>query len=190
LPRTVRLETTIATDTVSRPALLWRSISYYASIVSANVAIPAPNLPGGAGQKEKAMRGAGPCMSLKSLARPDRRMISPPAAPVAYSVVCPDLCEHCSGRQISAGILLANRPLLWQNTIGKVGPAWLRRRDSGRSCAEHRFSTYFRDATQGMAVPRENQRTPLGRDAHSVCPLGVAGMQRRSARAQDHISIQ
>jgi len=26
-------------------------------------------------------------MTLKSLARPDRRMISPPAAPVAYSVV-------------------------------------------------------------------------------------------------------
>ena len=28
-------------------------------------------------------------MALKSLARPDRRMISPPAAPVAYSVVRP-----------------------------------------------------------------------------------------------------
>jgi len=37
-----------------------------------------------AGQKEKAMQGAGPCMTLKPLARPDRRMIGPPDVPVAY----------------------------------------------------------------------------------------------------------
>ena len=56
------------------------SVSYFASICSANVAIATPLRTGVAGQKKKAMQGAGPCMTLKPLARPDRRMISPPGA--------------------------------------------------------------------------------------------------------------
>lgn len=38
---------------------------------------------------------------------PDRRMISPPIAPVAYSVVCPDLHDSGAGRQHCAWNLLA-----------------------------------------------------------------------------------
>jgi len=72
----------------------------FTSIVSANVAIATPNLAGAAGQKKKAMQGAGPCMTLKSLARPDRRMISPPATLVACSFSRPDLLDPWGGRQL------------------------------------------------------------------------------------------
>ena len=62
---------------------LRRSASHLASICSANFAVAAPHLAGKAGQKKKAMQGAGPCMTLKPLARPDRRMISPPRIPLS-----------------------------------------------------------------------------------------------------------
>jgi len=65
---------------VSRPALVWRSASYFASIVSANVAIAAPNLAGKAGplsaiaasaataeKKEGCAEGAGSCTAFHCL---------------------------------------------------------------------------------------------------------------------------
>ena len=57
-----------STEIVSRPVLVWRSVSYFASIVSANVAIGAPALAGRAGPKEEGCaEGAGSCTAFRCL---------------------------------------------------------------------------------------------------------------------------
>ena len=83
-----------STETVSRPALVWRSVSYFESIVSANVAIAAPNLAGKAGPKEEGCaQGAGSCTAIRCSCparladdQSARRSLPAYGGPVAYSV--------------------------------------------------------------------------------------------------------
>ena len=48
-------------------------------------------------------------------------MISPPVAPVAYLIVCPDLRDITIRCQPVAAILLANFACLWSNTGNHFG---------------------------------------------------------------------
>jgi len=77
-------------------------------------------------------------------------MISPPAAPVAYSVAYPDLYDLWSGSQLWTGILLASRPFWWHNTAERFKKGWLGWRAGlgfGGRPRRTPLSTHFWDAT-------------------------------------------
>ena len=69
------------------------------SIVSANVAIAAPELTGTAGQKKKAMQGAGPARLTFLLTRPDR----PYGPPRPSRIQLPTLIYTTRGVAVNPG---------------------------------------------------------------------------------------
>jgi len=100
---------------------------YFATICSANVPIVAPACPlwrAWPGKKKKAMQDAGPCKTLKSLARPDRRMIHPSAAPFAYSVVPhPISTWGAASKQGWSRIVLAKRKIAMYASGWQIDPS-------------------------------------------------------------------
>jgi len=82
--------------------------------------------------------------------RPDRRRISPPAAPGIYSTACPNLYDPCGGRQLWTGISLACRRFWWHNTAHRSKRGWFgwrARWSFGYGSRRTPVSTRFRDAT-------------------------------------------